>query len=409
MGMLLHLLGAFFVYLIILEYFDKKGFVLFLPAIISYVTYLFIPVMMNMNLFNVFVETFVQPFWIIGIYLALVIFKNDIKGNVWLVALLGLSIFMMIYTEWLGVFFAFSLCFVCFYYSHKDKKYTSVFYTTVAAGTLAIALIVFQYSRINGFIPFLKSIYIRFIERSGYFGNEVSDQGLSILNPDSYLLLLRQINNLFSGLGYLFLGMFLLTVFLSIRKQGFRMKLSQEVKYMLMLSLVPPLLYFLVFFNASIIHYIYIAKFAVPISIFIGIVYKKLILSFKQTKIVIVGFAIFKVIAVVVSVYIFLAGSSKATDTNSVYLTGVAEVIRYNAADDEIIFINIKTKAYNPLIYLTYESKRNLMYANNIYHAKKLLLEKKKEKGVFFTFNQKKNSHTIKHFTSLQQTLNTKH
>ena len=397
LGMILHLIGAFFVYLIVLEYFDRKGFVLFFPAIISYVTYLFIPVMMHMHLFHIFVETFVQPFWIIGIYLALKIFKEQVRNvSILELFILGLTIFLMIYTEWLGVFFAFSLCFICFYYSHKDKKYVSVFYTTIISGVLALLLIIAQYSQINGVASLFHSIRGRIIESSGYFGNQLSEKGMSLINPQSYLLLIRQINDLMGGFGYLFLGMSLFTILITIYQRKFTFSLSQEVKYMIMLALIPPLLYTLVFFNASVIHYIYIAKFAVPISIFIGIIYKKLILSFKQSLAFVIGFAILKVIIIAVSIYLFLVKTP--FDTNYTYLADVSEIIQNNASQDEAVFVDIHTKAYNPLVFLSYESKRNLIFATDLYQARKLLGEANIKKGVFFTFNQKKNFYSINHF-----------
>lgn len=396
-GLILHFIGAFFVYLIVLEYFDKKGLVFFFPGIVSYVTYLFVPVMMNLHLFNIFSETFVQPFWIIGIYLALIIFKErPNKVTTFELISLGIVIFFMIYTEWLGIFFAFSLCFVCFYYSHKDKKYISVFYTTIISGILAISLIVFQYSLINGFNSFIHTISLKFHEQSEFLGDKTYDQSLSLLDSQSYLLLLRQMNNLMGAYGYLFLVMFLVTIFITIKKRNFNFKLSQDVRYMIMLSLIPPFLYFIVFFNESLIHYIYIAKFAVPISIFIGIIYKKLILSFKQTTAFVIGFAIIKVIVVIVSVYIFIVKAPY--DNNYAYLADISEIIKNNTSEDETIFVNIKTKAYNPLVFLSYESKRNLMFASNLYQAKKLLSDNNKAKGVFFTFNQKKNFYSINHF-----------
>ena len=401
LGLILHLIGAFFVYLIVLEYFDKKGLVLYFPAIISYVTYLFIPVMMNLHLFHIFCETFVQPFWIIGIYSALLIFKErERKVTRFELIFLGFTVFLMIYTEWLGVFFAFSMCFVCFYYSHKDRKYISVFNTTVISGALALLLIVIQYSRINGFWFFIDNIYTKLILQNGYFGDQINNQGLSLLNADSYILLGRQLNDLMGGFGYLFLFMFLATIFITIRKKNFTLKLSQDVRYMVMLSLVPPVLYFLVFFNSSLIHYIYIAKFAVPISIFSAIIYKKLILSFKQTTAFVIVFGVVKVVVILVSVYLFL--TKTPFDNNYTYLSDVSEIIQNNSNTDETIFINIHTQTYNPLVFLSYESKRNLMYANDLYQAKKLLKDNNKSKGVFFTFNQKKKFYSINHFNNNQ-------
>ncbi|MBP7497778.1 MAG: hypothetical protein KA792_08960 [Bacteroidales bacterium] len=395
MGLISHLLSAVFIYLIITNYFNRRAFAFFFPAIISYISYLFVPVLMHLYLYHIFCETFVQPFWIIGIYFTLILFKNEVNRKK--LFLLGILIFLMIYTEWLGLFFAFALSILCLYYRKREKKYKLIFLTSLISSVLALFTILIQYSSINGFSSFIHSFYIRFIERSGFFGNGLSDQGLSFLNPQSYLLLLKQIHNLMNGFGYLFLAMFIVSLIITIRSKNYKFKLSQEAKYLITLSLLPPLMYFFVFFNASIIHYIYIAKFAVPMSLFMGVIYKKLLLafSFKQTKFFIFTFAIVKVAVLIISIYIFIARAPY--DENYAYLEKVTEIITDNTTGDEAIFVNIKSKAFNPLVFLNYSTKRNIMFSNNQYQAKKLMIDNNKQKAVFFRFNQKKNFYSIEH------------
>ena len=116
----------------------------------------------------------------------------------------------------------------------------------------------------------------------------------------------------------------------------------------------------------------------------------------KKTKHLVIVFAFIKVIVIVVSIYIFLVKTPY--DKNLAYLSSIANIIKLNSNENEAVFVNIKTKAYNPFVFLSLETKKNLIYADNIYQAKKLLSERNMDHGVFYTFVQKNHKQIINHF-----------
>jgi hypothetical protein len=85
-------------------------------------------------------------------------------------------------------------------------------------------------------------------------------------------------------------------------------------------------------------------------------------------------------------------------DNNYTYLADVAEIIKNNSSPNESIFVDIHAKAYNPLVFLSYQTRRNITFASDTLQAQELLGEKSLTKGVFFSFNQKKGIYTIRHF-----------
>ena len=192
--------------MIVLVYFDKKGLPLYFPALISFVTYAFIPVLMYLHLFDAFSAIFIQPIWLISIYFILKLFKTYEKVNVLKLFGLATLIFITIYTDWVGIFLSVSVGFICLYYRKRERKYMKIFYTTLISSLISVMLIVIQYCQIEGLQLLLHNLKDKFIEQNYFLGNNYSDWLIGFLNPQSLLLLIKQIHNIFYGFGYLFLG-----------------------------------------------------------------------------------------------------------------------------------------------------------------------------------------------------------
>ena len=81
------------------------------------------------------------------------------------------------------------------------------------------------------------------------------------------------------------------------------------------------------------------------------------------------------------------------------YLTEAANVIKRDSQKDEVVFLNTKTKLSNPLQYLSFVSKRNILYANDSLDARKKLEKLNKSRAVFYQFNTIASAPVVCRFT----------
>jgi len=139
-NIIIHFISAFFIFLIISlltnkYYLNKVN----IPSLCGFSIYLFSSATLWFHS-NVYMsDIFVQPIYIIGIYLFLKIIKNDEKMIYYV--LLGIFNFFMIYTEWLGVFFAFSV-FIYALFNLREKAMQKVLVCIIASSIASLALIV---------------------------------------------------------------------------------------------------------------------------------------------------------------------------------------------------------------------------------------------------------------------------
>ncbi|MFT5055076.1 MAG: hypothetical protein ACI97X_002111, partial [Oceanospirillaceae bacterium] len=181
--------------------------------------------------------------------------------------LLFIANLIFVLTCWTAVLFSF--CAALFLFLNKKRKSALLIVASVFTG---IAIIVATYSSIDGFNALQHAWVIRFLERSGMFGNNFSDQGLSLLNPLSYKLLGTQFSHQLQWLGYASILTLVLAAFWSFRTKTTiaHAPKSRLLNPILFLFAFPAILHTLVFFNANVLHYVYQGKWALFISIVAG-------------------------------------------------------------------------------------------------------------------------------------------
>jgi len=152
LNLILHLISTYFVYSLlctVLKNNDKKEFVAFLGA----VYFIFLPA--NLWFFsNTYSWDILWHYlWIIGVYQILGIIKAIHLKNVSTVFLflLSLNIFLMIYTEPVGLFFAASIIFYAVMKLQESEYYKKLIIFTTCPVFLVLLLLTVQYSSITGF------------------------------------------------------------------------------------------------------------------------------------------------------------------------------------------------------------------------------------------------------------------
>jgi|GEM_PF-1136545 len=167
LNLVLHFICCLFIFQII-SLLTKRYYVdrLNVPALIGFTVYLFSPATLWFHANTYMQDVFVQPLFIIGIYVFLRLIISEGQRRIYY-ALLGLINLFMIYTDWLGVFFAFSV-FIYALVKMRGREARMVLSIITITSVAALALMTWQYSQIAGPDPFLETLAKRYSARSGF-------------------------------------------------------------------------------------------------------------------------------------------------------------------------------------------------------------------------------------------------
>jgi hypothetical protein len=385
-NLLLHLISCFFIYLTVLLYFRKKYCEFFLPAIMAFAVYCFSPVVLYLHTDIYFPEMFSQVLLIVSIYFTLKLLQILENAKKIYFLLYGVLIFCFVYTEWIGGFFAFSICLILFN-NRKKPGYVKLIKIVSSAAFLSVVLTLFQYSQINGFKSMLRSFLIRFIDRSGYFTGRFSESVDNIYNLDSYLIYAKNIFNGLWGVGLVF---FLLIIALLIVRKGkinFRNLFKNNL---LILSALPVLIYFLIFFNGTMLHYHLVAKIMVPVSLLTGLILGKFRVFSDRIKMI--PLVLTCVAFLVISVFSLLRYSNYENfliaNTNQNKALSSAAYITSIAKTEDVIFLNIETSNPEPILYLSFLTKRNMVYSKSTEIAGEKLQLLPHKSAIYFVIDE---------------------
>lgn len=372
-----HFISAFFIFLIIslLSKNDNKN--IDWPAILGFTIYTFLPLNLWFHSNIYMAEIFVQPLFIIEIYLFLKILFSELVKNYYY-WLLGIVNFFIIYTEWLGVLLAGTMG-LYLLFKIKDKKYRKILYIIVVTSISSLLLTICQYSMISGFKNLLISYKDKYNLRSGF--SELSPAGTRISEPTAWLRLVQTyIIELFPF--YLILLSSLCILF----KKFKRLLLDRKFLLTMYIIIVPVMLHHLIFFSGTVIHDFFLLKDSVYIAIF-GALICQYFTKFMNGR---SRFLIFSTIILIGSFWSVM----KYNQYNSAYSSHykiIGEKIKQVAEKDEVAFMKfddaeIKQIDITPQ-YIIY-AQRNVALWQNDNQVNELIKLNKLNKGVVFTVDK---------------------
>jgi hypothetical protein len=236
---------------VLLQLFNKTlNDPIYWPGLIGFMLYMLSPGTLLFHSEIYFADILVQPFFLLQILFFLKWRQN--KKNSDFAFLLLFSV-IAIYTEWLGIFSLFII--FCLILIEKGVSFKSKlpFLSLIGGATIFIlSLLIWQYSSIDGWDSLYESLSKKYQMRSGFSGEEASEYGFSLSNPESYSFLEGHYNkwflpdiNLIGIVSFLFL---LGIVFL----KKVRPHLNQY--HLLILLIFPVLIHLFVFFNFNVVH-----------------------------------------------------------------------------------------------------------------------------------------------------------
>lgn len=265
--------------------------------------------------------------------------------------LLFLSVALLAATDWMGLTFVAAL-FVIYFRQFKKAHIRYGVILVAASALVTYGAVAFQYLSIGGFDALYRALGIRYLERSGFFGNHYTDMGYDVLNPETWLLLLKQIHNVLSGPGYIVVALAVMC-FVFARKKCGPVDLSIQK-----IALWTALLFFVAVLSASSIHYIYTARFTPFIALAGAALFAKSIEVVKKPGIVIGVFILLMHLAAFWSTAIYHKSIPEPT-IKQAQLNATALFIKENKID-AIPLTNDFVES--DIIYLSYKSERNLVW-----------------------------------------------
>jgi hypothetical protein len=391
-NLFLHFISGLFVYFTVcLLSFKGARNMPFLPAVVAFVAYIFSPPTLWFQ-GNVYMsDMMVNVIFIIGVYTVLKMISRQKFYSPKYIFFYCLSLTLMIYTSWLGVFFAFGVLVYSLLHVRNVKGYSVLIWTTVVLTVLMLQVIFYQYSQINGVEAYVSELLNRYIQRGsvGRMGNGFGSFLLSYFGM-IFKLLYNYLANYF--LIYILLIGFL---YLAVSKSKLKMVFSENGYRFLWLSVLPVVLLHLVFLNYS-VHDFTTLYGALFFSVLLGVFYDKMKragnLPVKTLNAIVIVGAILLMVQYTVT---NMPGekSVRGLEYATAQETGVK--IATEAKPDEVVFVI--GKEANPQVI--YYAERNMRYAKSKEDAIAFLKHYGQTKGVLFNMSNN-GAELIEHFTA---------
>ena len=266
-GLAVHFLCCLLVYLIAaaLTRKDCRGR-LNIAALMGLAVYLFSPVALWNHCNVYFGEIFVQVFFIAGVYIFLRLMTASHKGIYY--ALLGLSVFLMISTEWLGLFFSLALLIYCLF-NFRKRSMKIIFWVVSLSALAALAVIVWHYFQIDGVQSLLQVWSVKYLARAGIA--QKSDWGMHVWDFRTWRAIAEHYR---VGYGWFFINLiyiyFIKKCFLEESRNG------RVEGILLALCFWPVLIHHLVFLNFTAAHDFSVLKTGFLIALLSALIYSKI-------------------------------------------------------------------------------------------------------------------------------------
>jgi hypothetical protein len=389
-GMFFQIISACFIYLIV-NLLCKKHYIanskINLTAMIAFCLYLFSQMTLWFQT-NVYMgDVFITAFYIIGIYLFLrIILAEDTKNLIWLLVIFSLVNFIMVYTEWLGLFFSFAVgSYSLINIRKRNMRFLLLITILTAFG--ALLLTVWQYSLINGIDKFIESFIWKYSKRSGFGDSFI---GYTYTSFDAWRSI--QSHYVDDFIVYIFLIMVLTGIIIYTKlsnKHNIVFPQNKLNKKALFISILPVGIHHIVFFNFTAIHNFSILKTLPFILISIAILYEKVMLVYKGRN----GLARFIVNSLVIILlfvsigqyyYLYSYGFDK---DYAMRIKELSQEISHKTDDDEAIFIKSNKRKFIDMIPKYYAS-RNMTYYISMDECYSILKKLPVNKAKIYTIDE---------------------
>jgi hypothetical protein len=301
----------------------------------------------------------------------------------WGLGKMGISIFLLVYCEWIGIFA--TLCFGIFW-AWKSLRNISFLWplaTLVLFGLGGILLFAYQLDLITGSGDFIANLQERYEARSGLRDYEKS-VGDTVFKAGFWEWFLSTVKGTMYAARWYF-PLLLLTAIVYLKRKNISVALPKLSYGLFAVLFIIVLVNFAALLNFSIIHSYTWAKWGIPLSLAVAWCVHVLMAEKKMTVGVIVFMAAF-----FITDLIFYYGFGRI-DEASKYMQQQTVFIKENASPDESIFITTVSEDGDPTFHLTYYTHRNMSNVRTEEEAKDQAAKRGLQRYVWFDFNQSEN------------------
>jgi len=318
----------------------------------------------------------VQTVFVIGVYVAL---KMIIRRKFFVpkyVFFYVVILFLMLYTSWLGVFFALGVVVYSLLHVKQEKGFRMLLWSTILVSIFALRLVEFQYAQIAGDFALSIEWFNRYLIR-GSIGNRGGGYFSFLV---SYFIYLKNI--FFNYLVNYFIYYILIVAFvwLGISKAKLKIVFSENGYRFIWLSVLPIVLLHFIFLNYS-AHDFTVLYASLFFAVLIGILYDKVkkagVISDVKLNVMVLITLILLVVQYTVS---NLPGPKNYKGEAYASDKILGEYIAKNSNKDEVLFVYDK-----PEPQVNFYAARNLRVVKSEAEAIAFLKTRKLTKGKIFT------------------------
>ncbi len=376
-NLLLNFISALFVYFTVcLLSFNRARSLPYRSALVAYSIYLFMPVTMWFQ-GNVYMSDMaVHTLFIIGVYTALKMVVREKFYSAKYILFYVVALALMIYTSWLGLFFAFSVLVYSLLHLSRTAGFRVLIWSTVLVTVAMIQVIIYQYSQINGPEAYFSEMIARYIQRGSF-----ADTRHGLLHfMFGYLWLIKTLlYNYILHYIVVYVGM-ILFVWLVMSRKKMKIVFSQNGYRFIWLSVAPIVLMHVFFLNYSVQDFtaLYASLF---FSVLSGILYDKV----KKSGAMPLRRMQMGVAAAVLLMVVQFHVINYRPDTHYAATIG-SSFIKPNAGKDKVVFwSNLQT--LDP--QLVFYAQRNIRYAVDAADAQQFLKSRNLPEGILFSANDR--------------------
>lgn len=326
--------SAAFIYLITCLLSIQRPFKqVFIPGLIAFTVYLFSPAVLWFQCNTYMSDTLVHLPFILAVYTILKLLMRKRFYSPKYLFYYALFLFLMIYTSFLGLFFAAAVFFYSLIKLRKENVFIPLMLITISVSFFTLFLIVKQYSQINGLEAYILQMVDRFSERGGFNGSTF----LNTLHK-----VLSNLKTIFINYGTSYLPIFvLLGIFavLTLKKAKMGLVFTKNGYRFLWLSALPVLLLHFVLLNYS-GHDFVMLYGSLFLSVLVGILYDKLKRA-EVLKPLVLHTGIAMVILSSLAIYYFINLPGDYSWKGDYYATSkdVGLIIKENAQPNEVVYL----------------------------------------------------------------------
>ncbi|MCS6935627.1 MAG: glycosyltransferase family 39 protein [Chitinophagales bacterium] len=367
-NLLLHFVSALFVYFTVcLLSFNRARSLPYRSALVAYAVYLFLPVTLWFQ-GNVYMSDMaVHTLFIIGVYIILKMTIRQKFHSPKYLFFYALVLFLMLYTSWLGVFYAAGVLLYAISHVKQVSGFRAVIAITVVCLIVSFQIMIYQYSQVNGPLSYFSEMISRYMARGSF-----ADTKHGLLHfMFGYLWFAKTLlyNYLmYYNIFFLLAGLF---VYFALTRSKLRIVFSENGYRFIWFSVAPVLMLHLFLLNYS-AHSFTVLYASLFFSVLAGMMYDKI----KKSG----SIPLARMQAGLVVVLLLFVVQYHWMNTEKAVYKQAGETISKNVTAQQVIFTN-QPMLLEPQTILY--AQRNIRFASNTADALEFLNKYGRKEGVF--------------------------